>query len=233
VTKKDMFSFQEVMIGKVVELLSVLKKDYCSKNYIEGLLTPLAIPGYPQTPNNPSLARTPFLPTFSSNQSKPKVQGKKASIKKIYSLVRNSPTSNISKPTYKGTSVSKTKNRSSKAISTKTQKKKRKISKSGSKKRKNKSGSPFSYKEGKDRYMSALKYVNPNHPGRFWLTGTLGRSRKRRKVRKKSNSLNMKQKNKKQLSLSHIKKEDMESVWGYGPGRQSKVIKVDLMEDPE
>jgi hypothetical protein len=226
-----MVSFQEVMIGKVVELLSVLKKDYCSKNYLKGVLTPLTITPYPQTPGNPSMSRTPFLPTFSSNQSKPKYQ-KRAQSKQSNFLNKNSPKSNLSKPTYKRASVSKTRNKSLKTISTKTQKKKKKkLSKSRSKQRKNKSGSPCSYKElNNNRYMSALKYVNPHNPGRFWLTGTLGRSKKRRKVRKKSNSLNMKKKNQ-QLSLSQIRKEgedELESVWGcsHHPGRQSKVIKV-------
>ena len=78
--------------------------------------------------------------------------------------------------------------------------------------------------------MSVLQYIDPQNPARFWLTGTLGKSTRQRKVRKKkSNSLNMK-KRKKQLSLSHIQKDcdEIEGVWGcfQKPVRDLKANKV-------
>lgn len=220
-----MRTFQETIIAKVVELLGILRRDYCSKNYLQHLLSPHS-PSLPQTPVNPTSLKKPYL--LGSNPLRRKGQ-KKPTKRKPYSMGKNSPTSETSKPTNQRGSVSKTRNRSLKAVSAKTQKKKAKFSKSHSRKRKNQSGSPFSNRDNKQRYMNALKYVNPQNPGRFWLTGTLGKAKKHRKVRKKSNSLNMNQ-NKKRLSLSNLRKEDeeIESVWGCRqmPRRPSKIKKV-------
>lgn len=222
-----MNSFQETVIAKVVELLGILRRDYCSKEYIQSLLSPSS-PSLPPTPVDVCHRKKPYLQMMSSNQLGSKPQ-KKRDGRKPYSLGKPSPKSNWSKPTNKRVSVSKTRNRSLKAVSAKTQKKKPKFSKSHSRKRKNQSGSPDSSKDNRQRYMNALKYVNPQNPGRFWLTGTLGKAKKHRKARKKSNSLNMNQ-NKKKLSLSNLRKEDeeLESVWGCRPfpRRQSKIKKV-------
>jgi hypothetical protein len=222
------------MIEKVVDLLSILKNDYCSKNYIEGLFSSYQRSMFPQTPANISKAKKSRIPTFSSNNSRPKNPQINPLPRKPNSIIRQSPASMLSKPTHKRHSTRKKKNRSLKAVSTKTHKKK-KISESKSRSRKHNkmSGSPYSYQEGKNsRYMNALKYINPNDPGRFWLTGTLGKASRIRKDRKKSNSLNMKKKEKEELSLSNLNNNcetyDFESVWGCGSkhNKKSQISKV-------
>ena len=112
-----MKSFQEIMISKVIDLLSILKKDYCSKNYLQELLNPFAMSTFPETPVNHTFAKKSNSNKFSSNKSRLKIEKRKICIGG-----RQTPSSIMSKPTYKGTSA-RIKNRSLKTISDKTQKK--------------------------------------------------------------------------------------------------------------
>lgn len=225
-----MLAFQETLVEKVVELLGILRRDYCSKEYLSRLLAPLAQPpSLPQTPATQHCSGRPYLAVYPSGPSRPKVPPKRTAPRGPKTIWRQSPASAASKPTNKRRSASKARNRSLKAVSAKTQKKKGKRSKSNSKKRGHGSGSPRSGKENRQRFMNALKHVNPQDPGRFWLTGTLGRAKKQRKARKKSNSLNMGQRRKKRLSLSNLRKEEeQESLWGCRapPGNEAKIRKV-------
>ena len=218
-----------------MNLVNHLKNNYCSRDYIDGLFGSLQTSTFPQTPAHPSRNRKSAGVHRSAKASRAKENLILPAPLRPNMAARHSPNSNISKPTHKRNSMKKKKNRSLKAVSAKTHKKK-KTSQSKSRSRKHKqSGSPCSFQEQRNsRYMSALKYVEPGNPGRFWLTGTLGKSTRIRKVRKKSNSLNMKRKKKMELSLSNLNKnvepEDMENIWGLcqRPKKQSKVSKVDI-----
>ena len=229
-----MKSFQQIMISKIVDLLSILKEDYCSKNYIKGLLSPTSISTYPRTPINPTFVKKSYIPTFSSNNSRFKNSQIAINNRKNNEGDKHSAANLILKENLKINSVKKIRNLSLKAMSTKTQKKKKKTNKlkKSFKNKKFKSGSPYKSKDSKNsRYMSVLKYIDPENPQRFWMTGTLGRLKKKRKVKKnKSNSLNMKQRKKQKLSLSNLRKHceenELFSDDFMRPGRESKINKV-------